>query len=164
MDTHTLVINGKPLTFCMPPDVPVPRKGRCPGKGGAVKKAVKKAVAKKAEPKAPGKKPSAREAAIASLKESAREITSKPEHLGKPMKQVIGQFRELGKAPGRTFDEDVMQLKWKHKNGSGTVWMRPQGFRAEVHRKEAGRDASQMFTDLAEAAAWVDSRLEHRGH
>lgn len=71
----TLNILGKPVTFtrvaaCMPPDVPVPRKGPCPGKKGLKKtltSTVKKAVAKpkaKPAPKTP--------AALASLPRTAR--------------------------------------------------------------------------------------------
>ena len=170
METCTLVINGKPVTFCMPPDSPVPRKGPCPGKGkgAGLKEKVKKTLKPKAVPKgtkktAPAKKPAPKKGTAPAPAESdadreaqVKKMTGKPFHHGYKMAYVIDRLKKLANAMGGNFDRDKMIARVTTKHGTGEMRMTPQGWQVNIQRTNSA-PYTRVFKDVESAAAQIES-------
>lgn len=179
--TPTLMILGRPVSFtftercriegCRSPLHPGPCKGWRPKKAtidrGPVKKvapakaAPKKAAVKKAVPQGV-QRGADKQATDAARAAEAKRLTSKAKHQGVPMDTVVGMFEEAAKQPGWGFDRKLMRATLKTPQGSATVEMVPQGYRAQIRR--TGQPAEvKLFKDIGSAFTHASSRTRFGG-
>lgn len=167
METGTLVILGQPVTFCLPPHVPVPRKGRCPGSGkgrkpraGAPaakpKVAPKKTTAPKPRAKnpAPEQPPQERKAREAEVDR----LLKKPTHYGTPIGRIVSMFQDVAERLGWKLDKPTMKASFTNRNGSGDVELVPQGYKTTV-TLPGKQPHSRIWKNPADAFNHVSSQL-----
>lgn len=169
-DTVTLSILGRPVQFarqrcriegCLNPL----HKGPCKGSGRGAAKAVQKAVSKKA---APAKKATAPKKAVpkapkgekshAERVAEVKELTSKAEHHGVPMKRIKEIFAALGGGEGRRFDRPTMTLHYSERTGTGEMRLVGKGYEAVVRRHNEPVK-TRTFRDIAAANSFVRGSL-----